>query len=49
MSIFVGNPGGIQSQGTGHAYSSDPQRIRSFGQQAVPSSNNGLRPMKRSR
>lgn len=40
----LGNPG-IQSQATGHALGSDPQRNRSFGSVA----NNGLRPMKRGR
>jgi len=44
---FVGNPG-IQSQGTGQVYSTDPQRNRSFGP-VGQLANNGLRPIKRSR
>ena len=47
MSIFVGNPG-VQSQGMGHAFSSDPQRNRSFGP-VGQLANNGSRPMKRGR
>lgn len=43
----LGNPG-IQSQGMGQVYSTDPQRNRSFGP-VGQLANNGLRPMKRGR